>query len=197
MAQSHHGPLTAFSVLLVAFAAALIAADIKVETKHDPTMNFKTLKTYAWAPEARNQMMVNPGLVSDVEATRKTVEPVVVAAVDRELARKKFTLVSPETADLLMSWHVAIDYNINTTMMGQFYPQFTDWSMPVGVGGSTNYMRAYEQGSLILDAVAPSRKAIVWFGVAQAELKRENTPTERAARISEAVQKILGKFPPK
>jgi hypothetical protein len=96
-----------------------------------------------------------------------------------------------------MSWHVAVDYSINTTTMGMFYPQLTDWGPPMGMGGSTNYARAYEQGSIILDAVAPERKAVVWWGAAQAEIKRENTPTQRAARISEAVRKILDKFPPK
>lgn len=181
----------------VALAGVSAMAKVKIEVKHDKSVDFKPLKTWDWQPESKNPVRATAAEVGDLEAARRMVEPPIVTAVERELAKKGYRRDTSGNADFLVAWHVAIGAGLNESLMGQYYGDLTGWGPPTIGGGPTTYLRIYEQGALVLDIVMPKVKSVVWWGSATAELKRENTPAERAKRIDDAVKKLLEKFPPK
>lgn len=181
----------------VALAGAGAAAKMKIEVKHDKAVDFRPLKTWDWQAERRNPVRASAAEVGDLDAARRMVEPPILSAVERELAKKGYRRDTSGNADFLVAWHVAIGAGLNESLMGQYYGDVTGWGPPSIGGGPTTYLRIYEQGALVLDIVMPKLKSVVWWGSATAELKRENTPDERAKRIDEAVTKLLAKFPPK
>lgn len=181
----------------VALAGANAVAKMKIEVKHDKSVDFKPLKTWDWQPERKNPVVASAAEVGDLGAARRMVEPPIVAAVERELSKKGYRRDTSGNADFLVAWHVAIGAGLNESLMGQYYGDLTGWGPPTIGGGPTTYLRIYEQGALVLDIVMPKLKSVVWWGSATAELKRENTDAERAKRIDDAVKKLLEKFPPK
>ena len=67
-----------------------------------------------------------------------------------------------------------------------------------GVGLSTGSdVRAYDQGTLLIDVTIPLGDKLVWRGIATQSVSEHSSPDESTARIKETVEKILAQFPPK
>lgn len=64
-----------------------------------------------------------------------------------------------------------------------------------GVGSSTTTVSEYTEGTLVLDIFDAATKALIWRGVAQAELKAKQGKREKQA--TKAISKLLRDFPPK
>ena len=62
---------------------------------------------------------------------------------------------------------------------------------------SDKRLQTYEEGTLVLDFVAPNGKDLLWRGVAQRTLDRNPTPEKTDKSIDGAVEQILKDFPPK
>jgi hypothetical protein len=80
--------------------------------------------------------------------------------------------------------------------MGQFLSPVPEWGLPY-FAPSTTALSTFPQGSLILDIAPSATNEVVWRGVAQAELKWDDTESRRAQHVRDAVQDLLKKFPPK
>jgi hypothetical protein len=57
-------------------------------------------------------------------------------------------------------------------------------------------VRQYERGTLLIDVLEPTERRLVWRGSTDARVTRRSDPARRDQQIDEAVQSILGRFPP-
>ena len=64
-------------------------------------------------------------------------------------------------------------------------------------GGVTTHVDRYDEGTLILDIIAPDGKTLLWRGTATAQIDESAKPKKREAKINEAVGRMLKRFPPK
>jgi hypothetical protein len=173
----------------------IVDAKVKVQTKRDETFSFTGLRTWAWHPDGAGEvkMMLTPD--DDPAAVRARFEPVIKAAVESELAARKFVAAPPgQTPDLFVMYYVLISTNTNRSVVGQNVTAEMYWAVPM-LAQSTQSFEIFEEGSLLLDASSPATKSLVWRGVAQAKIDRERTPAQRDARLRDAVASLIDKFP--
>jgi hypothetical protein len=186
--------------LLTVAAAALLAlpsdARVKVDAAHDPNADFSNLRVWAWPPDGPGQVKMALTKDDDPEPTRKRFEPTVMASVEEALAKKGFRKAGAgESPDFLVAYFALISVSTSGQTLGQFLPGTVAWGLPPFDAVATS-LKIYEQGSLVLDVMAPDKKPM-WRGVARAEVHRDRPDAERSKRIREAVFDLVNKFPPK
>ena len=186
--------------LVVAFAVVLAAvplvAGMKVTVQNDKEFNFEGLKTYAWRLDGANPVRILENSLDKPEEVRKNLEPIILAAVDGELAKKGLTRLESGQPDFYLDYYLLVGPNTESQYHGQFVGAVPAWGLP-DFAMSTSALKVYEQGSLVIDIVSITQKHTVWRAKAAAEMDRRRTPTERAGVINEAARKMFEKFPPK
>jgi hypothetical protein len=194
--MTHVRKLALAAIVAVTFAAVPLAAGMKVTIQNDKEFNFEGLKTYAWRLDGPNPIRILENTMDKPEEIRKNLEPVVLAAVDGELAKKGFTRIESGQPDVYLDYYLLVGPNSQSQYHGQFVGAVPAWGLP-DFAMSTSAIKIYEQGSLIIDIVSPAQKHTVWRANAAAEMDRRRTSTERAGVINEAARKMFEKFPPK
>ena len=188
-------------ILLTLVAATVLAvsspsARVKVETAHDPAADFTKLKTWAWPADGPGQVKMALTKDDDPEPTRKRFEPTVLAAVEEALTKKGFRKAGPgESPDFLVAYFALISVSTSGQQLGQFLPGTVAWGLPPFEAVATS-LKIYEQGSLVLDVMAPDSKPM-WRGVARAEVHRDRSDAERSKVIRGAIDDLIKRFPPK
>jgi hypothetical protein len=169
---------------------AIARVDVKVD--FDKTFDFKGMKTWGWVEQPLDVKMARTQ-ADDPEAMRKRAEPIVVEAVSSEIGR---TGLQRATAapDLLVASYLLLTTNMSTQTLGQFLPATGEWGLPP-FAGATQSIKMMNRGSLVLDLSA--KGAVVWRGVAQANIKFDANEKQREALIREAVRDMLRRYPPK
>lgn len=157
---------------LVSLALVLLVAgcsSLSTSYDYDPSVDFATLRTYAWQP-------AGPGDVLDPLVLDR-----VKRAVDAELGTKGYREVGSDPS-FLVSAH--------TSVRREQQIDYAGWRW----GGAQLY--DYNEGTLILDVLTASTKKLAWRGVAQDVVDIGATPEEKTKLVDEAVQKMLRDFPP-
>jgi hypothetical protein len=184
------------ALCLTALVASTTLARVKVQTDFDPKADFTNLKVFAWPADGPGQMKMALTKDDDPEVLRKRFEPVIVAAVEEALAKKGFQKAAAGQApDFLVAYFGLVSTNMDAQVIGQFVPGTMEWGIPP-FEGRTQSLKIYEQGSLVLDVMAPDRKPM-WRGIARAEVHRERPDAERNKTVRAAVFDLVKAFPPK
>jgi hypothetical protein len=194
--MTHARRLALASALAVVLAVVPLAAGIKVTVQNDKEFNFEGLKTYSWRLDGANPIRILENTLDKPEEVRKNLEPVILAAVDGELAKKGFKRIESGQADVYLDYYVLVGPKSESQYHGQFVGAVPAWGLP-DFAMSTSAVKIFEQGSLIIDIVSPALKQTVWRANAATEMDRRRTSTERAGVINEAASKMFEKFPPK
>ena len=92
--------------------------------------------------------------------------------------------------DFLVDYHAAVRQRWDVTTINRYYGYNPTWDAP------DTYIREYEEGSLMVDIIEPGSRKLMWRGMAEAEVGPSSTPQEREQRVSEAVRRMLERFPP-
>ena len=183
-------------VLSCALVMSPHAAKVKIRTDFDEAFNFAGLRTWVWHPDGAGEVKMALTPDDNPEDVRARVEPMIMKAVAQELAGRGLTLAPAGSADLEVIYYLLISTNMSSQQMGQFLPSTAQWGLPPFAPQTTS-LKVIEQGSQVLDLIAPTLKATVWRSVAQAEINRQRTDAERAVRIQSVVRDMLKNFPPK
>jgi Domain of unknown function (DUF4136) len=187
-------------VLLVAIALVItgvsLTAGIKVKVQEDKTFDFTGLRTFAWKLDPNGTIKILQNTGDDPVQIRANLEPTVMAAVERELAKKGFTKATSGTPDLLLDYYLLVGPNIQSQYQGQFVGAVPAWGLPDFAMSATSY-KAFEQGSLVVDVMSAREQQIVWRVVAEAGIDRQRTAAQREKLISDAATEMFKKFPPK
>ena len=188
--------LAALAVLLGALGGC--ASSLQIQSEHDPRFDFSSVRTYDWLAIDQPEFDSNTAPeFRDPRFEAEALDPPIRAAVDRELAARGYQRVT-ESADFLVAYHAALNTAADATRLGDY----VTWEMAVegtlpGLSTASDYMRIYEQGSVILDFVSPDAKQLLWRGSVQAEIDRSNTQAQRVARINDVIGELLQRFPPR
>lgn len=185
--------LAATAALWTLAPAVTEAKKVKISAEHDKTFSFAGLKTWAWHPSGTGEVKVALTAESDPERWKARADPVMVAAIEKEMAGRGFTKVS-EKPDLYVTYWILVTIGQSSQYMGQFLG--TEWGLPP-FAGSTTAISVYPSGTMLIDVLASNAEDLVWRGSAQAEIDLQKNYPERKARLEQAVKDVLKRFPPK
>lgn len=151
-----------------------------VSVDYDELFDFKTAKTFA----VDNSMGKSQNSLFGSRATN---------ALENELKLKNYKKVSKEEADLIFVFHASAKEksDVQTSIGMGGYRGFRYGGMMM----STTHTYEYKEGTLVIDALSPKTKKVVWRGVGVKELRDKDTPAKRTEAVNRAVKKIMEKFP--
>jgi hypothetical protein len=175
------------SLALLGLALCVGCSTLRVTTDFDPGVEFGGFGRYAWLPDGPAQGK-DPRLHNDLIDAR------VRGAVDRVLAERGFEKVAEAEADFFVTYYLGLETRIDVrTVHSNFRYSRRGWS---GSVGNSTRVRQYERGTLLIDVLEPTERRLVWRGSTDARVTRRSDPARRDQQIDEAVQSILGRFPP-
>lgn len=171
---------------LAALAALAGCAGLPVTTDYDPAFAFGSLRRFAFLP---------PPTGSDAARRHASLSDQRVRAALRDTLRARgFEPAPPGEADFFVVHHLATETGLDVRTV-----HTTHGYRRRGWGATTNShttVREYERGTLVIDVVLPAERRLVWRGSASARLSQRSDPARRDARIRDAVEQILKRFPP-
>lgn len=167
--------LTIVGSLLVVLNAASFAQDVKYN--YMPGTNFSVYKTYKWV-EASEQRSVDQ--IKDAQ---------IKMAVDKQLSGKGMTKVTEGSADLYITYQVAINQQTQWNAYG-------GGGFRIGMGSATAMSSTINIGTLVLDFYDVAAKQQVWTGSATKQLNPSNDPAKNQANLEKAMAKLLKNYPP-
>lgn len=172
-----------FAVVLLAFFLAGCATRPVVRTDHDPAVDFSRFRTYAWQQE--------PAIGNPLVKQR------LVAAIDAELARKGWTRVEGDAADIALVGNVATREKQSVeTFYGN--PHWNGWNWQqewTGPGVHPNTrITTYTVGTFVLDMFDTSTKRGVWRGSAEGPIP--DSPDKVNKAVNSAIVRMFADFPP-
>ena len=158
-----------------------IACSPVYSVSYDYDENFRLfqISTYDWLPVPEQANMNN----LDAERIKK--------AVNAELKAKGLVLRS-KNPDILIAADIITKEKLRVMNWG--YPYYDPYWTYFG-SWSLDYDQ-YEEGTFVLNFLAPISKNLIWRGTAKVALDYANTPEKRDELIKETMRKILQNYPP-
>jgi len=171
---------------------SVACSTMKVDIDYDSAYNFDDKSTYAVVHKNR-------------ESENTLTNDRVINAIKSSLNEKKYSEVPQENADLIFVFHVNVtnrsDIRTDYEMIG-----YGGYGYGYGFGGyggsyGTRVITVpstyrWKEGRLIVDAMNPKTKKIVWRGVISDELSSSTTtPEEKTDYINKVVTKLMKSFP--
>ena len=183
-----------FVVVLVLAALGTACSSVRTQYDFDPSADFSAWRTYAWypsgSPPTGDPRLDNPLLHGRIEA-----------AVDRTLGDRGFTRLEDGTPDFYVNYHLSTEERLDVRTINRTYvggPRGRRWGGAGwgGVGWTETRVDQFEEGTLVIDFVDSSLRRLVWRGSGTRRLSRDPQPDRLTGRVNEAVDEILGQFPP-
>ncbi|MHC5023925.1 MAG: DUF4136 domain-containing protein [Planctomycetota bacterium] len=169
---------------VVALAALILASGCSgVLTSHDydTTYDFTTLHTFDWADVTAGPDVSPLGVQRATDAVESTL-----------VARGYAHAGAGEDPDFVLVLHAGKE-----TKRENFNRRY-EYDGYIRSAPESRHRHVYEyvEGRLQLDIVDPATHQLVWRGTAEAVVEPDLSPEKRHQRITEAVEKLLAKFPP-
>lgn len=172
------------SLLLV--LSFTLACDLKTTVDYDRSVDFSSVKTYAWAEQKQTE-------INDLNQKR------IVSAVESQLALKGLKPVD-SNPDVYVAYFTDDDeqVEVDTTHMGYDYGpgMYWDpyWGGGMGMSTSTSRVRKYTMGTLVVDLYDADEKQLVWRGAVTATVDED--PRKLEKKINKGIAKLFKKYPP-
>ena len=170
----------ALGTALILTAHAVLEA-VDVQTAHDKAFDFRPMKTWGWNPASAGHVKMVRTKNDDSEAMQRKVEPIVRDAVSQEMAKRGLKEAA-SNPDLTLTYYLLLTVNVETQQFGQFVPTAVIWELPLFTTGTQSF-KVLNKGSLVFDLAA--KDAIVWRGVAEAQLEPDASDKKRESRLRE------------
>ena len=183
------------AVIIGGHGARLSAAKTDVSVEFDKTFSFAGIKTWTWHPEGAGDVRLAVSSRDDAAKVAARVDPVIVPAVERELAQRGLKSAA-SGADIYVHYYALATVGQSAQVAGQFLPATPQWGIPPFVA-STSALSIYPVGTLIIDITSASTNAILWRGVAKKEIEFDRPDADRRKVLEKAIHDLLAKFPPK
>ena len=175
------------SVFILVFLQA--CSGITVSQDYEKEYNFAGLKTFAWKPNEQKAYGVK-----DNDLLDKRIR----TAIENAMQAKSYQPVETFSPDFFISYHYNVEQKITSSgVSGGVAVGRSSFGGFGGIGlSSGSDVRAYDQGTLLIDVTIPLGDKLVWRGVATQSVSDHSSPEESTANINETVEKILAQFPP-
>lgn len=175
------------SALLIAVAIMAMmlgsCSSVSYVTDWDAHYDFSRASTFAWyeLPERPNRGPASP-VPNAFVASR------IRSAVTDDLSLKGLAPTKPGQSDLLVTYHIALQRNMQVYYGGWGHPYRGCW----GWGGGYSSARMVTKGTLIVDVLDGDRRSLVWRGIAEGAFTKPNPSESEVAKI---VSRLLVDFP--
>jgi len=190
----HKAAKTTALVVWLCAVVAVQGAKIKTRAEGDPTFDFRAVKTWAWHPDGGGDVLMARSSSDEAGPVKKRVDPVITAAVARELALLGLQPAAAGPADITIHYYLLVTVGMDAQVVGQFLPPVTGWGVPPFLA-STQSLDIITRGSLVLDAVSTSLGRVVWRGVAQTDVDMQQSDAKRDAIIRDAAHDLVKRIP--
>jgi len=177
-----------YKILSFLVAMVLLSACAKVDVNVDYDESYKF-------SEANNFTILTHNKTSDNTLFNDRV----IKALKNDLKQKGYQEVGESSADLIFVFHsnVKDKSQIFTDYQTMGYSGYN-----YGRFGSTNIVSRtstynYQEGTLVIDALNPKTKKIVWRSIGKKELDQDTSPQEKTAFVNKAIQNMMKEFPKK
>jgi len=157
-------------------------SSLRVNIDYDPSYSFVQQKSFA--------------IVHNVKEGENTLlNDRLKSALEKELKNKGYLKTEKKKADIIFVFHTNAESKTDI---------HTDY-VSVGYGGyrygggmvAQTSTYTYTKGTLIIDALTPEDKKIVWRAVTTDVLSQHDTPEERTIYINRVVKETMKDFPNK
>jgi len=182
-----------FTAILLGCLVCFSCSRTKVETQYDPLADFSKLKSYSLMPGTQVK-------IEDDRVNNAFLNINIQKAVENQMEKKGYPKSAAKTPDFFITFDALLEERargisipVNTDIRDWGAPGFTN-------DNETKYLhvRNYEDEEiLILKAIDPKTKKIIWQGIGQSGVDFKDSWKNREKNISKTVQKILKDFPPK
>jgi hypothetical protein len=154
-----------------------------VDYDYDPTYDFSRLKTYGWMPGPAD------------DALEGIAEKRVQYALDNQLKAKGYT-PSAEAPDFL----ILLQATVKTTTGGRVGGGMSV-GIPVGkgyvtVGGGKSKEQVNQEGTLVVDFLDGTSRALLWKATIAGAIKENASPEDLQERANQVAAERLKTFPP-
>ncbi|UCH47623.1 MAG: DUF4136 domain-containing protein [Betaproteobacteria bacterium] len=175
------------AVILMAIGLCACSS-ISVESDWDTSVDFSTFQTFA--------------LIDNPESTiNRLVDERIRNAISTDLESKGLSQLDDyDDADL------AIGYEVTTEQRATYHTIHSGWGasgfrtsnvrIGASVGTSQTVRNDFTVGTLVIAVFRVEDKTLIWEGSGSDTVSPSRGPEESTQKINEAVEKILGGFPP-
>jgi hypothetical protein len=169
---------------------------MEINADWDPSARFSEMHSWSWLRECGGATSTEVGAPgTEIRAAIPLVKRRVELAVDDVLGARGYTKVEPSRADFYLACHLSIDeeMDLRTTTTGYGYGPY---GYRGGWADTETTLYKYDVGTLVLDVIDARDRKLVWRGSAKAQLQKGDDVAKRERRTTEAVTRILERFPP-
>jgi hypothetical protein len=187
--------LDLFSSLALVATLGVACSSVQTSYDFDPDADFSAWRTYTWYPTA------SPA-TGDLRLDNPLLHDRIVAAVDRSLGARGYARVRNSAPDFYVNYHLSTEQRLEARTMNTAYhagPGGRRWGDAGwgGVGWQETHVHQFEVGTVVIDFVDAAARRLVWRGSGARRLAPDPSPDRVTQRVNEAVDEILGQFPPR
>jgi len=179
-------PLLAVAISLSAVSGC--ASTIEVDSLSDPDFGFGELRTFFWVQPKEGAALGSFGL------SEPRLDRTVRHSIESTLVAAGYEVTTHGDPDFRVNYILSIDPRTDITQLNRYYGYGSDWT---DAYIWPNNVQVHEDGTLIIDIVDARTQKMIWRGIGSGQIDRTKPEDTQAKGLTEAVQKILKKFPPK
>ena len=152
---------------------------------HD-SFDFSVVKSYS--------LYDRDSAFSETQGLLDTRRNAIEIAIERTMARNKFSYETLEKADLIVTYHV---FNGKRNEYSKYNKavHFCTHCLRATTWKTDRQYSSISQGSLVLDLVDPKKNRSVWRSVYPLDLEVKENSAETNDRIKQAVSAMLAEYP--
>lgn len=171
--------------LRLALAGLLLVgcSSVSVKTDYDPQTDFGAFRTWSWLHEGPA-----PGVDGLTDGRIRE-------AVEAVLPTRGLQRAADGTGDLRVAYQARVEQRVEVVPAPTPAPIAYRWRAGY-VPLESQQLATYDEGTLVLDLIAPDGETLVWRGTASAIVGDADSPEARERRIREAVEELLARYPP-
>ena len=183
-------------ILIVAIAAMTVllgsCTSVSYVTDWDTHHDFSGNQTYAWYELPQRTEQAGPA-TAPAAAPNAMVAARIRRAVTGELNQRGLESSAAGDADLLVTYSIALQQNMQVYNSGWGYPYRGCWGWGGGWGGGYSSARIVTRGTLIVDVLDGKKRSLIWRGIAEGAFSKPNPSDSEVAKI---VARLMAEFPP-
>ena len=168
---------TAVALCAILFYSGAVVQAQDVSYNYVPGTDFSKYKTYKWVE------------VQGVKYPNQIIDTQIKQAIDSQLATKGLTRTESDSADLYVTYQVAVNQQTQWTT----YDTGGGWYWG---GMATTTSSTINVGTLVLDIYDAEAKKLIWRGDATKTLNPSKDPEKNQQRLQKIMAKLLKNYPP-
>ena len=192
-----------FLMLATVYLISACSSPLNITTDFDESINFSTLKYYAWHDHNQHNQASKQYLNNEL------VDKRIRGNIEQQLASKGFAKKDSGAADFIINYTVTIEDKTDIRNYNTYNGYAPGFRYGAGVGsfgsgvsvgyrsGAAPTVTHYQQGILVIDILDPAADKLIWRGMADGRLPKNQTQEDISELVQNVVLKTLESFPPK